>query len=124
MIDPSRLNTFLLVERFKWNLFFRSIRASNSRGMGVVSRHLHIPFQQRPRKYLTLSLGWIINQEKFELKPTILPGFSPCKTLSERWLNLQDLILHLKVKTCFDCKMFVADCVAPLNGENGLGGST
>ena len=36
----------------------------------------------------------------------ILPRFSPCKTLSERWLNLQDLILHLKVKTCFDCKMF------------------
>ena len=38
---------------------------SDSRGMGVVdrsvSRHLHIPFHQIPRKYLTLSLGWIIN---------------------------------------------------------------
>ena len=31
--------------------------------------------------------------------------FSPCKTHS-RWLKLQDLILRLKSKTCFDCKMF------------------
>ena len=46
---------------------------SDSRKMGVVDRpvcrHLHIPFYQSPRKYLTLSLGWIINQEKSELKP-------------------------------------------------------
>ena len=36
---------------------------------------------------LTQSLGWIINQEKSELKPT-----------QERWLKLQDLILRLKSK--------------------------
>ena len=54
----------------------------------------------------------------------ILPRFSPCKTLLERWLNLQDLILRFKVKTCFDCKMFdVTNWVACLNGENGPGGT-
>ena len=34
-----------------------------------VSRHLHIPFLKSPKKYLTLSSEWIINQEKSELKP-------------------------------------------------------
>ena len=83
---------------------------SDSRGMGVVDRpvcrHLHIPFNQSPRKYLTLSLGWIINQ-KSELKPIQVflfhglrmpPRFSPCKIHSERWLNLKDPFLHLKSK--------------------------
>ena len=28
-----------------------------------------------------------------------------------------------QVKTCFDCKMFVANWVASLNGENGPGGT-
>ena len=47
----------------------------------------------------------------------IPPRFSPCKTYSERWLNLQDL-------TCFDFKMFdVANLVANLNGEDGPGGT-
>ena len=63
-------------------------------------------------KYLNLGrpntvLGWIINQEKSELKPTqvffvrglrIPPRFSPCKPTQERWLKLQDLILRLKSK--------------------------
>ena len=34
----------------------------------------------------------------------LLLRFSPCKTPSERWLNLQDLILSLV--NFFDCKMF------------------
>ena len=51
---------------------------------------------------LTQSLGWIINQEKSELKHTQVFSFmgyeyrldsSPCKTTQERWLKLQDLIL-------------------------------
>ena len=48
------------------------------------------------------------------------PRFNPCKPTQERWFKLQDLILCLKVKTCFDCKMFdVTNWVACLNGEDG-----
>ena len=44
------------------------------------------------------------------------------KPSQERWL--QDLILRLKSKRVFDCKMFdVANWVACLNGENGPGGT-
>ena len=43
------------------------------------------------------------------------------KPIQERWLKLQDLILH-QVKTCFDCKMFdAAYRISCLNGENGPG---
>ena len=51
---------------------------------------------------LTLSLGWIINQEKSELKPTQVFSFvdyeyhldsALVKPTQERWLKLQDLIL-------------------------------
>ena len=46
---------------------------------------------------LTQSLGWIINQEKSELKLT-----------QERWLKLHDPGFDptSQVKMCFDCKMF------------------
>ena len=56
---------------------------------------------------LTQSLGWIINKEKSELKPTqvfSLVGYeynldsALVKPTQERWLKLQDLILHLKSK--------------------------
>ena len=54
----------------------------------------------------------------------IPPRFSPCKTHSERWLNLQDLILRLTSKHVFDCKMFdVANWVTHLNGEDLPGGT-
>ena len=52
-------------------------------------------------------LGWIINQEKSELKPTQVFSFvgyeyhldsALIKPTQERWLKLQDLILHLKSK--------------------------
>ena len=69
---------------------------------------------------LTQSLGWIINQEKSELKPTQVFSFvgyeyhldsARVKPTQERWLKVQDLILRLK--SCFDCKMFdVANWVA------------
>ena len=54
---------------------------------------------------LTQSLGWIINQEKSELKPTQVFSFvgyeyhldsALVKPTQERWLKLQDLILRLK----------------------------
>ena len=56
---------------------------------------------------LTQSLGWIINQEKSELKPTQVFSFvgyeyhldsALVKPTQERWLKLQDLILRLKSK--------------------------
>ena len=56
---------------------------------------------------LTQSLGWIINPEKSELKPTQVFSFvgyeyhldsALVKPTQERWLKLQDLILRLKSK--------------------------
>ena len=56
---------------------------------------------------LTQSLGWIINQEKSELKPTQVFSFVGyeyhldsvlVKPTQERWHKLQDLILRLKSK--------------------------
>ena len=71
------------------------------------------------------------NKKKSELKPTqvffvrglrIPSRFSPCKTHSREMAQLQDLILRLKSKRVFDCKMFdVANWVACLNRENGPG---
>ena len=82
---------------------------------------------------LTQSLGWIINQEKSELKPTQvffvrglqLPSrFSPCKTHSREMAQTSGFDPTTQVKTCFDCKMFdVSNWVASLNGENGPGGT-
>ena len=82
---------------------------------------------------LTQSLGWIINQEKSELKPTqmffvrglrIPSRFSPCKTHSREMAQTSGFDPTTQVKTCFDCKMFdVANWVACLNGENGPGGT-
>ena len=56
---------------------------------------------------LTQALGWIINQEKSELKPTQVFSFvgyeyhldsALVKPTQERWLQFQDLILRLKSK--------------------------
>ena len=56
---------------------------------------------------LTQSLGWIINQEKSELKPSQVFSFvgykyhldsALVKPNQERWHKLQDLILRLKSK--------------------------
>ena len=77
------------------------------------------------------SLGWIINQEKSELKPTpvfvrglqIPSGFSPSKTHSREMAQTSGFDPKTQVKTSLDCKMFdVANWVACLNRENGLGG--
>ena len=82
---------------------------------------------------LTQSLGWIINQEKSELKPTqvffvhglrIPPRFSPCKTHSREMAQTSGFDPTTQVKRVFDCKMFdVSNWVASLNGENGPGGT-
>ena len=69
---------------------------------------------------LTQSLGWIINLEKSEVKPT--QGFSfvgyeyhldsaLVKPTEERWLKLQDLILQLKSK-----HVLTARCLMSLIG--------
>ena len=69
---------------------------------------------------LTQSLGWIINQEKSELKPTQVFSFvgykyhldsALVKPTQERWLKLQDLILRLKLK-----HVLTARCLMSLIG--------
>ena len=69
---------------------------------------------------LTQSLGWIINQEKSELKPTQVFSFvgykyhldsALVKPTQERWLKLQDLILRHKSK-----RVLTARCLMSLIG--------
>ena len=69
---------------------------------------------------LTQSLGWIINQEKSELKPTQVFSFVGyeyhldsvlVKPTQERWLKLQDLNLRLKSK-----HVLIARCLMSLIG--------
>ena len=69
---------------------------------------------------LTQSLGWIINQEKSELKPNQVFSFvgyeyhleaALVKPTQERWLKLQDLILRLKSK-----HVLTARCLMSLTG--------
>ena len=69
---------------------------------------------------LTQSLGWIINQEKSELKPPqvfLFVGYeyhldsALVKPIQERWLKLQDLILRLKSK-----HVLTARCLMSLIG--------
>ena len=72
---------------------------------------------------LTQSLGWIINQENSEPKPTQMFSFVGyeyhldsvlVKPTQKTWLKLQDLILQLKSTH--------VSWVTCLNGENGPGG--
>ena len=50
----------------------------------------------------------------------ILPRFSPCKTHSREMAQTSGFDPTLKVKTCFDCKMFdVSNWVACFNGVDG-----
>ena len=81
---------------------------------------------------LTQSLGWIINQEKSELKPTQVFSFvgyeyhldSALVKPTREMTQTPGFDPTPQVKTCFDCKMFdVANWVASLNGENGPGGT-
>ena len=194
VIDLSRLNTFLHVEKFKMETP-ESIRTSLVPGEWVSSidlsdAYLHIPIHPNSRKYLrfcykvqvfqftslpfglatapqvftmivkevklmalsrglrihqylddwlirsqsqeesqrdtqavvdlTQSLGWIINQEKSELKPTQVFSFvgyeyhldsALVRPTHERWLKLQDLILRLKSK-----HVLTARCLMSLIG--------
>ena len=130
MIDLSRLNTFLLVERFKIETP-ESIFTSPStkiQGFATIHRCSSSPPSlllyndckggeaDGPHKGnqstqtvvdLTQPLGWIINREKFEIKPTqvfLFLGYeyhldsALVKPTQEKWSNLQDLILRLKSK--------------------------
>ena len=194
VIDLSRLNTFLHVEKFKMETL-ESIRTYLVPGEWVSSidlsdAYLHIPIHPNSRKYLrfcykaqvfqftslpfglatapqvftmivkevklmalsrrlrihqyldnwlirsqsqeesqrdtqavvdlTQSLGWIINQEKSELKPTQVFSFvgyeyhldsALVRPTHERWLKLQDLILRLKSK-----RVLTARCLMSLIG--------
>ena len=69
---------------------------------------------------LTQSLGWIINQEKSELKPTqvfLFVGYEYhldtvlVKPTQDRWLKLQDLILRFEPK-----RVLTARCLMSLIG--------
>ena len=177
VINLSKLNTFLHVEKFKMETP-ESIRTSLIPGEWVSSidlsdAYLHIPIHPNSRKYLrfcyksqvfqftslpfglatarglrvhqylddwlirsqsqeeaqvntqavvdlTQSLGWIINQEKSELKPTqvfLFVGYeyhldsALVKPTQERCLKLQDLILRLKSK-----HVLTARCLMSLIG--------
>ena len=66
---------------------------------------------------LTQSLGWIINQEKSELKPAqvfLFVGYEYhldsafVKPNQERWLKLKDLILRLKSKHVLNARCLVS----------------
>ena len=82
---------------------------------------------------LTQSLGWIINQEKSELKPTQVFLFvcyeyhldsAFVKPTQEILAQTSGFDPTTQVNTCFDCKMFdVANWVACLNRENGPRGT-
>ena len=187
IIDLSRLNTLLHVEKFKMKTP-ESIRTSLIPGEWVSSidlsdAYLHIPIHPNSRKYLrfyyrsqvfqftslpfglatapqvftmivkkvklmalsrglrlhqylddwlirsqsqeeaqvnTQAVGWIINQEKSELKPTQVFSFMGyehhldsvlVKPTQERWLKLQDLILRLKSR-----HVLIARCLRSLIG--------
>ena len=76
---------------------------------------------------LTQSLGWIINQEKSELKPTqvfLFVGYeyhqdsALVKSTQEIQAQTSGFDPKTQVQTCFNCKMFdVTNWVACLNGE-------
>ena len=102
VIDLSRLNTFLYVEKFKMETP-ESIRTSLIPGewVSLVPVSRGSPSEQSGSG----SLGWIINQEKSGLKSTqvlLCVGYEYhldsglVKPTQERWLKLQDLILRLK----------------------------
>ena len=193
VIDLSRLNTFLHVEKFKMETP-ESIRTSLIPGewvslIDLSDAYLHIPVHPNSRKYLrfcyksqvfqftslpfglatapqvftmivkevklmalsrglrlhqyldwlirsqsqeeaqvntqaevdlTQSLGWIINQEKSELKPTQVFSFvgyeyqldsALVKPTQERWLKPPDLILRLKSR-----HVWTARCLMSLIG--------
>ena len=78
---------------------------------------------------LTQFLGWIINQERSELKPTRVFSFvgykyhldSALVKPTREMAQTSGFDPTTQVQTCFDCKMFdVANWVACLSGENRL----
>ena len=83
--------------------------------------------------HMTQSLGWIFNQETSELKPMqvfLFVGYeyhlySGLVNPTQDMARTSGFDPMLRVKTCFDCKMFdVANWVAHLNEDEGLRGTT
>ena len=124
VIDLSRLNPFLLVEKFKMETP-ESIRASLIPGECVASidlsnTYLHIPIHPNSRKCLRFynQSGEVRTQTHsgiFIHGLQIPSRFGPYKTHSREMAQISGFNPMLKVKTCFDCKMFnVANWVACL----------
>ena len=123
VIDLSRLNTFLLVQRFKMETP-ESIRASLISGEWVSSidlsdAYLHIPILPNSKKYLrfcqrsqvfqftSLPFGLATPPRGSSVCGLRMPSrFSPCKTHSREMAQTSGFDPTTQVKTCFDCKMF------------------
>ena len=135
VIDLSRLNTFLHVEKFKMETP-ESIRTSLVPGEWLSSidlsdAYLHIPIHPNSRKYLRFchrsqvfqftSLPFLdTNSGVFVHGLRIPPRFSPYKTHSREMAQTSGFDPTTQIKTCFDCKIFeVANWVDSLNGEGG-----
>ena len=110
LIDLNRLNTFLLVEKFKMETP-ESIRTSLIPGewassIDLSDAYLHIPIHP----------NWVF----FVCGLRIPSRFSPCKTHTREMAQTSGFDPTSQVKTCFDCKMFdVVYWVACLNREDG-----
>ena len=125
VIDLSRLNTSLLVQRFKMKTP-ESIRASLNSGEWVSSidlsdAYLHIPILPNSKKYLrfchrsqvfqftSLPFGLATppsGSSVFVCGLRMPSRFSPCKTHSREIAQTSGFDPTTQVKTCFDCKMF------------------
>ena len=100
----------MIVKEVKLMALSRGLEVYTSPIPGLISNNWVIRSQSQEEAQvntqavvdLTQSLGWIINQEKSELKPTQVFSFvgyeyhldsAVVKPTQERWLKLQDLIL-------------------------------
>ena len=126
MTDLNRLNTFLLVERFKWKLKF--IKDALIPGEWVLPTFTSHPTKLREEPDTVLRVdnkSEVQNQTYLGVSVHRLqlpPRFSPSNPLGEMAQSSGFHPTH-KVKTCSDCKMFdVVNWVAHLNGEDGPGG--
>ena len=91
VIDLSRFNTFLVVERFKMKTL-ESIRASQYLTV------LRVDIKSGEVRIQT-------NSDVFVHDLRIPPRFSPCITHSREIAQSSGFDPMLKVKTCFDCNM-------------------
>ena len=112
----------MIIKEVKLMALSRGLRIHQYRDDGLIRSQSQEEAQVNTQAVvdLTQSLGWIINQEKSELKPTqvfFVLGYeyhldsALVKPTQERWLKLQDLILLLKSK-----RVLTARCLMSLIG--------